>query len=155
MVFITMVTAERKPIFTGEAIETIRRVFRNVKIIHPFRMKGYVFLPDHIHVLLMTLNGRFDQVIHSFKRNLSIELKKCRQFEGKIWQERYYDHVIRDDNDLYRHLDYIHYNPVHHGICPTPFDYPFTSFHAYMEKGWYTAGWGVKEPFTIQSLCLE
>jgi putative transposase len=66
--------------------------------------------------------------------------------KGRVWQNRFWDHVIRDQNDLNRHLDYIHYNPVKHGLCADPFMHNHSSLHKFAEQGYYDPNWGTREP---------
>jgi putative transposase len=62
--------------------------------------------------------------------------------ERGIWQRRYWEHQIRDESDLARHVDYIHYNPVKHGWVIQPVDWPHSTLHGYIERGMATADWG-------------
>jgi putative transposase len=64
---------------------------------------------------------------------------------GRIWQRRFWDHIIRNEADLNRYIDYIHYNPVKHGFAQSPFSYLHTSIHEYQKEGYYQADWGAKE----------
>jgi len=59
-----------------------------------------------------------------------------------IWQRRFWEHAIKDDNDLHRHLDYIHFNPVKHGYCEKALDWPFSTFHNYKRRNFYRENWG-------------
>jgi putative transposase len=52
-----------------------------------------------------------------------------------LWQPRFWDHLIRDPDDLARHIDYIHYNPVKHGLVPRPGEWPLSSFHRFVQAG--------------------
>ena len=61
--------------------------------------------------------------------------------ERGVWQRRYWEHTARDDEDLRRHVDYIHYNPVKHGHAATAADWPYSSFHRYVREGVYPADW--------------
>jgi putative transposase len=72
-----------------------------------------------------------------------------------VWQPRFWEHVIRDESDLQRHLDYIHYNPVKHGLVSRPIDWKFSSIRKYTKLGLYEAGWGAAEPENIAGLELE
>ncbi|MGD9974381.1 MAG: transposase [Desulfatirhabdiaceae bacterium] len=155
--FLTVVTAHRKPLFKDHsAVIMAKDVLRRVKEIHPFEMKGYTILPDHMHLMIHTSDGRFDHVIQSFKRNLSIEFHRCGiVLDRDIWLKRFYDHVIRDDDDFKNHLDYIHFNPVHHGITLRPMDHPFSSFRHYVKIGWYDVGWGDMVPRNIDGMKLD
>jgi putative transposase len=67
---------------------------------------------------------------------------KARKREKGIWQRRYWEHAIRDDADLERHVDYLHYNPVKHGHVTRIVDWPYSSFHRYVERGQLAADWG-------------
>ena len=58
-----------------------------------------------------------------------------------LWQRGFWDHVIRDDLDYERHFNYIHYNPVKHGLALHPGEYPHTSFQEYVKRGWYGPTW--------------
>ncbi len=156
IVFLTFTTKNRNPVFDNPSFVSLAlEILHHVKTIHPFRMKGYVVMPEHWHLLIHTQDGHFDRIIHSFKRNVSFEFHKQGFCKGAIWQARYYDHVIRDDEDFRNHLDYIHFNPVHHGKTDRTAEYPFSSFHYYMERGWYQADWGNMIPNHIRNMNLE
>jgi len=62
--------------------------------------------------------------------------------EKGLWQRRYWEHAIRDDADLERHLDYIHFNPVKHGYVPRVYDWPYSNFHRYVADGVLPQDWG-------------
>jgi putative transposase len=112
--FITQVVRERARIFEDQqAVDLLRSILRQVKALHPFSMLGYVFLPDHLHLLLKPTGGTtFSQVMHSLKPNFTKAYKRMHGITGsvRLWQPRFWDHVIRNEIDLTRHLDYIHYN---------------------------------------------
>ena len=72
------------------------------------------------------------------------------------WQRRFWDHIIRDQDDLQLHLDYINYNPVKHGLAKSPGDYAYSSFQVYVEKGAYNLEWGARAiPTKINGMELE
>jgi putative transposase len=58
------------------------------------------------------------------------------------WQRRFWEHAIRDDADLERHIDYIHFNPVKHGKVTRVLDWPHSSFHRFVERGLLPSDWG-------------
>lgn len=62
--------------------------------------------------------------------------------ERAVWQKRFWEHQIRDEEDFNKHLDYIHYNPVKHGLVSRVRDWPFSSFHRYVDRGLYPLDWG-------------
>jgi putative transposase len=69
-------------------------------------------------------------------------LSKIARRERGIWQRRYWEHAIRDDADLERHVDYIHFNPVKHGHVSRVCDWPHSSFHRYVARGVLPLDWG-------------
>jgi putative transposase len=81
-----------------------------------------------------------------FSRGLFGEMKrsvsKTARRERGIWQRRYWEHAIRDDADLERHVDYIHFNPVKHGHVSQVCDWPHSSFHRYVTRGVLPRDWG-------------
>jgi len=71
------------------------------------------------------------------------------------WQKRFYDHLIRDDIDMKHHLDYIHYNPVKHGLMEDPFEYHYYSLNEWIKRGDYEISWGSVEPDGLKTMDLE
>lgn len=65
--------------------------------------------------------------------------------ESTIWQRRFWEHQIRDQEDFNRHIDYIHWNPVKHGVVERVIDWPYSSFHRYLREGIYAEDWGISE----------
>ena len=80
-------------------------------------------------------------VSHAASRATTCSLSKIAKREKGIWQRRYWEHAIRDDADFERHVDYIHYNPVKHRLVTRVADWPFSSFHRYVEQGILPADW--------------
>jgi len=143
--FFTLVTHQRKPIFnTDIEINILRSAFRKTMEKRPFTIKAIVILPDHLHCIWQLpeedkdfssrwkiIKGMVTKKYHSIFKNQNI-----------VWQPRYWEHLIRDEKDLYNHLDYIHYNPVKHGFVSKPLDWPYSSFHNFVQKGVYEKAWG-------------
>jgi putative transposase len=148
--FFTVVTASRRPILIAH-FDRLRRAFRSTQARHPFRVEALVVLPDHLHTIWRLPEGDCD---YSFrwmvlKRTFSTGLEagtRTRSERAKrekaIWQRRFWEHRIRDDLDLVRHLDYIHYNPVKHGYCERPAAWPYSTFGRMVMRGIYPADWG-------------
>ena len=157
--FITAVTRWRRPIFANKPdLELLRETMRKVKEIHPFQMQAYAFLPDHFHLLIFVPSiSDISKVLHSMQRNFTLNYKETHSITHKIklWQRGFWNHVIRDERDFANHFHYIHYNPVKHGCVLKPEDYPHTSFHEYVKRGWYEIGWGHAEPEMVKSLDFE
>jgi putative transposase len=105
---------------------------------------AWVILPDHAHLLIEPNGNDVSVLMKHFKQKFSGLYRLRRQLaKGRIWQYRYWDHIIRDEADFNRHVDYIHYNPVKHGIVKRPSDYGQSSINKYQET--YPVDWGVRE----------
>jgi putative transposase len=158
IVFLTVVVNRREPIFANEThLTLLRETLYNTKQLHPFVMLAYVFLPDHMHLLIRpTGESNFSKIMQSAKTYFTHAYKEAMSIEGglKFWQKRFYDHVIRDEDDLANHLHYIHYNPVKHGYVTHPEDWPYSSFLAWKRKGAYPERWGWSLPDALASIQL-
>jgi len=154
-VFITQVVQGREPIFREpQTVTLLREVLRKVKELHSFTMLGYVFLPDHFHILIQpTGDGNFSDIMHSLKPNFTKEYKKLIGLSSsqsmKFWQKRFWDHVIRDDKDFENHLHYIHYNPVKDGYVKDPRDWKDSSYIEWEKRGLYPPAFDWDEPTKI------
>jgi len=136
--------------------ETLERV----REIYPFHLLAYVILPDHFHWLMSVgdESGNFPKVFHSFKRNFTWNYKKTYHVDTELhlWQDRYWDHIIRDEYDLSRHFDYIHWNPVKHQFVARPEDWQYSSYQHWYEREYYPEQWGWrKEPKSIVGMEFE
>ncbi|HQS99774.1 MAG: hypothetical protein B7Y26_11245 [Hydrogenophilales bacterium 16-64-46] len=153
-VFVTLVAHHRRPWLATHAAQLSVSMHRTHEK-HPFRHLAHVILPDHLHWLFEAQDGNFSAVVAAFKRDASWALKACGEASEPLWQPRFYDHLIRDEADFQRHLDYLHYNPVKHGHCNHPGDWPHSSFAAWQARGAYPPGWGRHEPESLRNLHLE
>lgn len=154
IVFITQVVYRRIPVF-GQAhfVELLRQNLVETKRHHPFVMLGHCFLPEHFHLMLRpTGASNFSAIMHSLKPNFTKDYKACLGVSGrmKFWQKGFWDHMIRDEDDFQRHLDYIHYNPVKHGLVQRPEDWPYSSYATWQSRGVYPEYWGWRLPLTIR-----
>ncbi|HTB01990.1 MAG TPA: transposase [Bradyrhizobium sp.] len=149
--FFTVVLAERPSSLLVDEIDRLRQVYRTVYQRRPFETIGICVLPDHIHAVWALPEGdadfsaRWSLIKSGFSRGLaprSRSASKVNKREKGIWQRRYWEHAIRDDADLERHVDYIHFNPVKHGHVTRVVDWPHSSFHRYVERGLLAADWG-------------
>jgi putative transposase len=142
IVFITQVVKERKKIFNKpENIILLKKIIHNVKVLHHFSMLAYVFLPDHFHILIRpTGQSDFSQIMHSIKLNFTRAYKhrSCYTDTLKLWQKRFWDHVIRDEKDLENHIHYIHYNPVRHGYTDDISAWEYSSYYSWRKRGLYS-----------------
>ena len=158
--FFTVVTHGRRPWLTGEhAIERLRHAFRRVMEDRPFVMDAIVVLPDHLHCIWQLPEGDndFPERWRQIKRFVSIGMKSPlnARNEKTLWQRRYWEHLLRNEEDWRHHMDYIHYNPVKHGYSKRPADWPYSSFKQAVARGWYEASWGEQESADIAGMEFE
>lgn len=149
--FFTVTLADRRSRLLTEYVDGLREAFRRTRERRPFTVDAIVVLPDHLHALWtlppddgdfamrwQTIKTHFTQVLHAS----GLSIPRHRNKEPAVWQRRYWEHVIRDDEDRQRHLDYIHFNPVKHGHVRRVVDWPYSSFHRWVRQGVVTADWG-------------
>ena len=155
-VFVTVVTDGREPwLREAHHVECLLSAMREAKEHLPFRHLAHAVLHDHFHWLFEPEDAdALSRIVSAVKQNVSRDLKAYGH-HGPFWQRRFYDHIIRDERDLHRHLDYIHFNPVRHGLASTAEAYPHTSFHEWRKQGFYEAGWGEVSPPSIDGMNLE
>jgi putative transposase len=155
-VFITQVVQDRKPVFQGRKyVALLRDIIQKASELHPFLMLGYVFLPDHFHLILQpTGESTFSSIMHSIKPHFTREYKKHLGLSSsaplKFWQKRFWDHVIRDDRDLENHLHYMHFNPVKLGLVSYPREWVDSSYIEWEERGLYPPNFQWEEPRKIE-----
>ena len=154
IVFITQVVYQRIPVFgQPHFVELLRQNLNETKCHHPFAMQGYCFLPEHLHLMIRpTGKSNFSAIMHSLKPNFTKDYRACLGISGrmKFWQKGFWDHVIRDEGDFQRHLDYIHYTPVKHGLVQRPEDWPYSSYAIWQSRGFYPERWGWQLPESIR-----
>jgi putative transposase len=156
-VFLTVVTYDRAPLFADPAdVDRLRRAISAVRSEWVFEFSAAVVLPDHVHFLWALPPGdakypkRIGRMKALFTKSLSDEDERRsapsesrrRHRESGVWQRRYLEHTIRDEDDFKNHLDYIHYNPVKHGLVACPHAWPWSSFGRWVAAGEYTPEWG-------------
>ncbi len=150
--FFTVNLAERNKSLLTENIDLLRAVMRKVKQRHPFIIVAMVILPDHLHTLWTLPEGdadypmRWSLIKSGFSRAIAktecINASRIGRRERGIWQRWYWEHQIRDETDLQRHVDYIHSNPVKHGHAGQASDWPYSSIHRYIRAGKLPLDWG-------------
>lgn len=161
--FFTLVTHERKKLLChGDNAGLLKKAFEIVKARHPFTVEAIVLLPDHLHCIWTMPPGdgdfskRWMLIKSTFTRTCidpcpsAVSQTKERKRERNIWQRRFWEHEIRDEVDYKRHVDYIHYNPVKHGLTLSPVAWQYTSFHRYVKMGAYHPDWGAREQIDFE-----
>jgi putative transposase len=149
--FFTVNLADRRRRLLTEHIETLRLAFRETRARHPFAIDALVVLPDHLHAVWTLPEGdatfatRWRLIKSTFSRNLSsnepISASRAAKGERGIWQRRYWEHTIRDEDDFARQIDYIHINPLKHGLVTRVREWPYSSFHRMVRLGIYPEDW--------------
>jgi putative transposase len=150
--FFTVVLADRSSDLLVREIDRLRRAYRETQVSRSFETEAICILPDHLHAIWSLSPGdsdfasRWTRIKAKFSRGLPASAvrsaSKVAKREKGIWQRRYWEHTIRDEKDFERHVDYIHYNPVKHGLVSRVTDWPHSSFHRYVEHGILPADWG-------------
>ncbi|BAU63992.1 hypothetical protein STA3757_13610 [Stanieria sp. NIES-3757] len=156
--FFTLVTHNRRCfLYESENIDLLRDCFKRVMNKHPFKIDAIVILPNHLHCLWTlpprdaNFSTRWRLIKSWFSRRCDVkylgQVSASRKDKGEkaIWQRRFWEHLIRNEKDFNHHIDYIHYNPVHHGLVLSPKDWQYSSFHRYVQRGVYDVDWGVSE----------
>jgi len=154
--FYTVVTCRRQPIFNSyKARDFLHQCIEDVQEIHPFEMLAAVLLPDHIHCIwkLPSKDPDFSIRWSIIKRSFSkmwlasggkeawISKSRKQHREAGIWQRRFWEHAIRDQEDFARHVNYIHFNPVKHGYVKCPHQWPYSSFFRWVDDGYFKVDW--------------
>jgi REP-associated tyrosine transposase len=152
-VFITAVTYERKPLLI-ENCDLLLCAIDVVRERQPFEILAQVILPDHWHCIIHSSNeASTSSIIQRIKMSFGAKYRqRYSQSSGRVWQRRYWDHIIRDESDLNRHIDYIHYNPVKHDFVSSPKGWRQSSIHWEQYTNVYANDWGVKELSTFANV---
>jgi putative transposase len=150
--FFTVTLADRTSDLLVRDIDRLRDVYGSVALRYPFESVAICILPDHLHAIWSLPENdadfprRWGLIKSGFSRALPVSdgrsASKITKREKGIWQRRYWEHAIRDDTDLDRHVTYIHLNPVKHGLVPRVVDWPHSSFHRFVARGDLPGDWG-------------
>jgi putative transposase len=159
--FFMAVTHMRRPILDKAAArKCLHDAIETVRSKRPVELVAFVLLPDHIHTIWTLPQGdvgypmRWKRIKEEFTRAYLLHggtevppsLSRLRQGERGVWQRRYWEHSVRDEEDLKRCVDYVHWNPKKHAYVPNVRDWAWSSFHRYVVLGEYSADWGADDP---------
>lgn len=168
--FFTVATFHRAPILvTQEARAILHAAWEDVQNRFPFRTVAICLLPDHLHCIWTLPNGdtnyplRWKEIKRLFSKDygrlmrttVARNTSRVKRKELTIWQRRFWEHTIRDERDFEHHLNYVHYNPVKHGLVERVRDWPWSSFHRYACMGVYDADWGDMNENAFPMVCGE
>lgn len=170
--FFTVVTRDRQPVLCEAPVRRLlREVVQELKANRPFAIDAWVLVPDHLHCIWTLPEGDTDYSARWgwLKKEVTKRLRdlaapvpagtarptvECHSNAGleslaaaspSLWQSRFWEHQIRDEWDFANHCDYIHYNPVKHGLVRRAGDWPWSTFHRFVRNGLYSGNWGEGE----------
>ena len=149
--FFTVNLADRRSRLLINKIDLLRTAFRYVRTRHAFTIEAIVVLPDHLHTIWTLpqddadFSTRWRLIKTAFSRSIetveSRSASRSAKGERGIWQRRYWEHTLRDENDFEQHCNYIHFNPVKHGHVSVVSDWPYSSFQQFVRLGVYPDDW--------------
>jgi len=157
--FFTVNTFRRRPFLLEPSVrDALREAVRITRMTHPFDIDAWVLLPDHLHCIWTLPQGDANFSIRwsLIKKYVSKECgasfgdkelseSRTKRHEAGLWQRRFWEHQIRDDQDFARHMDYIHWNPVKHGYVDRAGDWPYSTLHRCVRAGIYLSDWGLAD----------
>jgi len=160
--FFTVVTYKRQPLLLNiSSVNLFLHCINGVKKKYPFEINAYAILPDHIHTIwtLPENDSDYSNRWRLIKGNFTKSLPQSKQInsngEKNIWQSRFWEHLIRSQEDYNKHCDYIHYNPVKHGLVESVDEWQFSSFKDFVTMGFYPEGCGKEIAKEIYQMDLE
>lgn len=149
--FFTVALLDRRTALLLDHIDLLREAVRKAKAARPFHIDAWVVLPEHMHCMWTLPEGdcdyssRWRDIKIRFARSLpkteAIRFKPRKRGERGIWQRRFWEHAIRNEDDYRTHFDYIHLNPLKHGLVQHVKDWPYSSFHKFVSSGVYPDDW--------------
>jgi putative transposase len=150
--FFTVNLADRSSRLLVDRVVLLRDAVRHVRRTRPSQILAWVVIPNHLHAVWRLPAGdadfstRWALIKAGFSRALprteAVGKSRASKGERGVWQRRFWEHTIRDDADLARHVEYTHYNPVKHGYVERAIDWPYSSLRLYVRRGLLTEDWG-------------
>ena len=129
-------------------IDTLREVVQSVRLRHPFIIHGWAVLPEHLYCVIelpendQDFSTRWRLIKSDFSKALPKDERRSKiRVKRGIWQRRFWEHLIRDEADFRAHMDYVHFNPVKHGLVKCVKDWPHSTFHRLVVQGVYPLDW--------------
>ena len=148
--FFTVTLLDRRSNLLVDSIDALRAAFRTARKERPFEIEAVVILRDHLHAIMKLpaddsdFAGRWRRIKGHFSNTLlraGADIGRHTNRELALWQRRYWEHTIRNEDDFVRHVDYVHFNPVKHGYVRRVSDWPHSSFHRYVRAGALPKDW--------------
>jgi putative transposase len=145
IIFITIVTASRDPwIEKFDRYSLLHNEMLRLASKLNFEFKAWAILPDHLHWLICPAANDYSNIVSAVKRGIGAEFKRDGTLKtgGKLWQDRFWESTIKSDEHCSKSVEYIHYNPVKHGLVKNPKEWQYSSFHDFVQQGIYPVEWG-------------
>jgi putative transposase len=154
--FFTVVTHHRRPILIEPAARNLlHAAWEDTNRRFPFETIAICLLPDHLHCILKLPENdsnysiRWKEIKYQFTVGYLKEIgldgerdaSRQKRQEAAVWQRRFWEHTIDSEEDFENHLDYIHYNPIKHGLVEKAVDWEWSSFHRFVKEGIYDDDW--------------
>jgi len=156
--FFTLTLKDRRSDLLVRRIDLLRNALQQVKRRRPFTLSAVVVMPDHLHLLVQMPQGdsNYSARLRDFKalfvkslRAAGEPIRLNNRGDAGIWQARFWEHLIRDEQDFAAHVAYIHFNPVKHGYVQRVMDWPFSSFHRFVRQGLLPIDWAGGEQLEL------
>ncbi|MDD3888193.1 MAG: transposase [Patescibacteria group bacterium] len=132
--FITFHTYHFEKTLNNNTFSILYQAFRNCQKVLEFKVYAYVFMPNHCHLLIMPVKYSISKIMFRIKGSSAYYINKSLNKNGKFWEDNYYDHIIRDEKDFEKHFNYIHNNPVKHGLASNPEDWKWSSYKMFIKN---------------------
>ncbi|HEU4665359.1 MAG TPA: transposase [Dokdonella sp.] len=132
--FFTVALADRRLALLLSHVGLLRAAYTDTARDHPFETRAIVVLPEHLHAIWTLPAGdcNFSMRWKLIKERFSRDVRRAEPALGKVWQARFWEHVIRDERDFEAHADYVHRNPVKHGLVKNAIEWPYSSIRQYV-----------------------
>ena len=149
--FFTVNLHDRNSNLLTRHIDLLRHAIHQVRQQRPFHIDAWVVLPDHMHCIWTlppddtNYSSRWREIKKCFSKALPSTEQRSQvhiaRGERGIWQRRFWEHTLRDEDDYAAHIDYIHVNPLKHGLVTQVADWPYSTFHRFVDRGIYPSDW--------------
>jgi putative transposase len=149
--FFTVNLLERRQALLVDHVDVLREAIAATRESHPFSMDAFVVLPDHLHAIWSLPVGDSDfstrwrliknRFARALPKNEKLSAVRAARRERGIWQRRFWEHLIRDEADYERHVEYCYINPLKHGLARRVSDWPYSSFHRDVRAGLFSEDW--------------
>ncbi len=146
--FFTLTLVDRTSRVLTDHVDALRAAFRETRSSRPFTIDAVVVLPEHLHIVMTLPEGdadypsRWGLIKRRFTEAVAESVARHKDGEPALWQRRFWEHTIRNEGDFERHVDYVHFNPVRHGLVGRVRDWKYSSFQGYVRRGLLPQDWG-------------